>query len=89
MFSKYNGYHHHNHRNQHYLLLLLLLTRAEEHIHCIVMVIFVILPIVLYEFKIWFLRFMAKHRLMVFEHRVLIRIFGPRRNDNRGLGKNA
>jgi hypothetical protein len=37
-----------------------------------------ILPVVLYGFKTWYLILREKHRLKVFENRVLRRIFGPK-----------
>jgi hypothetical protein len=39
----------------------------------------VILPVVLYGCKTWSLTLREKHRLRVFENRVLRRIFGPKR----------
>jgi len=40
-----------------------------------------ILPVVLYGCEIWSLTLREKSRLMVFENRVLRRIFGPRRDE--------
>jgi hypothetical protein len=39
----------------------------------------IILPLVLYECENWSLTLREEHRLMVFENRVLRRIFGPKR----------
>jgi hypothetical protein len=39
-----------------------------------------ILPVVLYECETWSLTLREKHRLRVFENRVLRRIFGPKRD---------
>jgi hypothetical protein len=44
----------------------------------------IILPVVLYEFKTWSLILKDKHRLRVFENRVLRRIFGPKRDEVTG-----
>jgi hypothetical protein len=41
----------------------------------------IILPVVLYGCEIWSLTLMEKHRLRVFENRVLRRIFGPKRDE--------
>jgi hypothetical protein len=38
----------------------------------------IILPVVLYGCQTWFLTLREKHRLRVFENRVLRRIFGPK-----------
>jgi hypothetical protein len=40
----------------------------------------VILPVVLYGCETWSLTLREEHRLMVFEKRVLRRIFGPKRD---------
>jgi hypothetical protein len=40
-----------------------------------------ILPVVLYGCETWSLALREKHRLRVFENRVLRRIFGPRRDE--------
>jgi hypothetical protein len=40
----------------------------------------VILPVVLYGCEIWSLILKEKHRLRVFENRLLRRIFGPKRD---------
>jgi hypothetical protein len=40
-----------------------------------------ILPVVLYGCETWSLTLREEHRLMVFENRVLRRIFGPRRDE--------
>jgi hypothetical protein len=40
----------------------------------------IILPVVLYGCKTWSLTLREKHRLRVFENRVLRRIFGPKRD---------
>jgi hypothetical protein len=42
----------------------------------------VILPVVLYGCKTWFLTLREEHRLRVFENRVLRRIFGPKREED-------
>jgi hypothetical protein len=39
------------------------------------------LPVVLYEHETWSLTLREKHKLMVFENRVLRRIFGPKRDE--------
>jgi len=45
----------------------------------------IILPIVLFGCKNWYLKLRKDHRLRVFEKRVLRRIFGPKREEvNRG-----
>jgi hypothetical protein len=41
-----------------------------------------ILPVVLYGCEIWSLTLREKHRLRVFENRVLRRIFGPKREED-------
>jgi hypothetical protein len=41
----------------------------------------VILPVVLYGCETWSLTLREKHRLRVFENRVLRRIFGPERDE--------
>jgi hypothetical protein len=41
----------------------------------------IIFPVVLYECGIWSLILEEERRLMVFENKVLRRIFGPKRND--------
>jgi hypothetical protein len=40
----------------------------------------IILPVVLYECETWSLTVREEHKLMVFENRVLWRIFGPKRD---------
>jgi hypothetical protein len=40
----------------------------------------IILPVVLYGCEIWYLTVREKHKLRVFENRVLRRIFGPKRD---------
>jgi hypothetical protein len=42
----------------------------------------VILPVVLYVCETWFVTMGKKHRLRVFENRVLRRIFGPKREED-------
>jgi hypothetical protein len=42
------------------------------------------LPIVLYGYETWYLKLKEKHRLRVFENRVLRRIFGSKRDDVSG-----
>jgi hypothetical protein len=44
----------------------------------------VILPVVLYGCETWSLTLGEKHRLRVFENRVLTRIFGPKRDEVTG-----
>jgi hypothetical protein len=41
----------------------------------------IILPVVLYGYETWSLTLREEHRLMVFENRVLRRIFGPKRDE--------
>jgi hypothetical protein len=43
-----------------------------------------ILPVVLYGCETWSLTLREKHRLRVFENRVLRRIFGPKRDEVTG-----
>jgi hypothetical protein len=43
----------------------------------------VILPVVLYGCEIWYLTLGEEHRLRVFENRVLRKIFGPKREEDR------
>jgi hypothetical protein len=44
----------------------------------------IILPVVLYGCETWTLTLREKHRLRVFENRVLRRIFGPKRDEMMG-----
>jgi hypothetical protein len=44
----------------------------------------IILPVVLYGCETWSLTSKEKHRLRVFENRVLRRIFGPKRDEVTG-----
>jgi hypothetical protein len=44
----------------------------------------IILPVVLYGCENWSLTSREKHRLRVFEHRVLRRIYGPKRDEETG-----
>ena len=44
----------------------------------------IILPVVLYGCETWSLSLREEDRLMVFENRVLGRVFGPRRDEVRG-----
>jgi hypothetical protein len=44
----------------------------------------IIMPVVLYECETWSLTLREKHRLRVFENRVLRRIFGPKRDEAMG-----
>jgi hypothetical protein len=44
----------------------------------------IILPVVLYGCETWSLTLRDKHRLRVFENRVLRRIFGPKRDEVMG-----
>jgi hypothetical protein len=41
----------------------------------------IILPVFLYGCETWSLTLREEHRLMVFENRVLRRIFGPKRDE--------
>jgi hypothetical protein len=47
----------------------------------------VILPVVLYGCETWSLTLREEHRLRVFENRVLRRIFGPKREEDRSWRK--
>jgi uncharacterized membrane protein len=47
----------------------------------------IILPVVLYGCETWSLILREKHRLKVFEKRVLRRIFGPKRDEVTGEWK--
>jgi len=44
----------------------------------------IILPVVLFGCKNWYLKWREDHRLRVFEKRVLRRIFGPKREEVTG-----
>jgi hypothetical protein len=44
----------------------------------------IILPVVLYGCETWSLTLREEHRLRVFENRVLVRIFGPKRDEVTG-----
>jgi hypothetical protein len=44
----------------------------------------IILPVILYGFGTWSLTLREDHRLRVFENRVLIKIFGPKRDEVTG-----
>jgi hypothetical protein len=44
----------------------------------------IILPVVFYVSEIWSLTLREEHKLMVFENRVLRRIFGPKRDEVMG-----
>ena len=44
----------------------------------------IILPVVLYGCETWSLTLREEHRLMVFENRVLRRVFGPKRDEVTG-----
>jgi hypothetical protein len=44
----------------------------------------IILPVVFYGCEAWSLTLREEHRLRVFEHRVLRRIFGPKRDEVTG-----
>jgi hypothetical protein len=44
----------------------------------------IILPVVMYGCETWSLTLREEHRLMVFENRVLRRIFGPKRDEVTG-----
>jgi hypothetical protein len=48
------------------------------------MMIYVLLPLVLYECETWSLRLREENRLRVFENRVLRGIFGPKRDEEIG-----
>ena len=45
----------------------------------------IILPVVLYGCKTWSLTLREKHRLRVFENKVLRRVFGPKRDEVTGV----
>jgi hypothetical protein len=47
----------------------------------------VILPVALYRYETWSRTWREKHRLRVFENRVLRRIFGPKRDGDGSWGK--
>jgi hypothetical protein len=47
----------------------------------------IILPVVLYECEAWSLTLREQRRLKVFENRVLMRVFGPKRNEITGNGE--
>jgi hypothetical protein len=47
-----------------------------------------ILHVVLYGCETWSLILREEHRPRMFENRVLIRIFGPKRDEVTGAGKN-
>jgi hypothetical protein len=47
----------------------------------------VILPVVMYGCETWFLILGEEQRLRVFENRVLRKIFGPKREEDRSLRK--
>jgi hypothetical protein len=47
----------------------------------------VILPVILYGWETWSLTLREEHRLRVFENRVLRRIFGPKREEDRSWRK--
>jgi hypothetical protein len=49
----------------------------------------IILPVVLYGCETWSLILKEKHRLRVFENRVLRKIFGPKREEVTGVKKTA
>jgi hypothetical protein len=49
----------------------------------------IILPVVLYGCESWSLTLREKHRLKVFEKRVLRRIFDPKRDEVREIGGNC
>jgi hypothetical protein len=44
----------------------------------------IVLPVILYGCETWSLTLMEKHRLRVFENKVLSRIFGPKRDEVTG-----
>jgi hypothetical protein len=44
----------------------------------------IILPVILYGCETWSLTPREEHRLMVFENKVLSRIFGPKRDEVTG-----
>jgi len=49
----------------------------------------IILPVVLYVCETWSLKFKEKRRLILFENRVLRRVFGPKRDEVKGTGENC
>jgi hypothetical protein len=48
----------------------------------------IILPVVLYGYETWSLKLRDLHRLRVFENRVLRGIFGAKRDEYQGNGRN-
>jgi len=48
----------------------------------------IILPVVLYGCETWSLTLREERRLRVFENRVLMRLFGPKRDEVIGDGEN-
>ena len=49
----------------------------------------IILPVVLYGWETWSLTLREKHRLKVFENRVLRKVFGPKRDEVTGEWRNT
>jgi hypothetical protein len=49
-----------------------------------IIVLYIILPLVLYGCETWSLTLREEHRLRVFENSVLRRIFGPKRDEVTG-----
>jgi hypothetical protein len=47
----------------------------------------VIFPVVLYECGTWFITLGKEHRLRIFENRVLRKLFGPKREEDRSWRK--
>ena len=47
----------------------------------------IILPVVLYGWENWSLTLREERRLKVFENRMLRRIFGSKRDENKGMEK--
>jgi len=48
----------------------------------------IVFSVVLYGSETWSLTLRDKHKLRVFENRVLRRIFGPKRDEVTGIGEN-
>ena len=48
----------------------------------------IILPVVLYGCETWSLTLREERRLTVFDNRVLMRVFGPKRDEVTGNGEN-
>jgi hypothetical protein len=63
---------------------------SDKYDYCcvhLVFILYIILPVVLHGCESWSLTFREKCRLRFLEKRVLRRIFGPRRGNVTGNGK--